>query len=251
MMKQLYLAWQDTGRSRAWYPIGCLERGEQSDYRFCYVKGAERAHREAEMEPLASFPDFHRCYRSKELFPLFKNRLIPRNREDFGQFIQSLNLPPDADDFEILSLTGGTRATDNFEMFPAFEPDADGMFRCRFFLHGWRHVNDVAQKRIPQLEEGQSLRVSVELNNPATQLAIQIQTSDYIMLGWTPRYLVRDLIDIVNEDNREICATVIKVNPNAPIRNRILIELRGKWPKCYQPLSNEDFHVIADLQGVS
>ena len=32
--------------------------------------------------------------------------------------------------------------------------------------------------------------VGLELNNPATTLAVQIQTTDYHMIGWAPRYLL-------------------------------------------------------------
>jgi hypothetical protein len=36
--------------------------------------------------------------------------------------------------------------------------------------------------------------VTVELTNPETTTAVQIQTEDYQMLGWAPRYLVHDLV---------------------------------------------------------
>ncbi len=42
--KTLFLAWQDKGRSRRWFPVGRLDADvEHSRYRFRYTGGAEEA----------------------------------------------------------------------------------------------------------------------------------------------------------------------------------------------------------------
>ena len=47
-MNTLFLAWQDTGSSRAWFPIGRLDADlPHSRYTFGYTRGAERAAAEA------------------------------------------------------------------------------------------------------------------------------------------------------------------------------------------------------------
>ncbi|MEI7908189.1 MAG: hypothetical protein WCK77_01005 [Verrucomicrobiota bacterium] len=46
------------------------------------------------------------------------------------------------------------KATDSFEVFPKIETLEDGSFRCRFFLHGWRHVNPEAKQRLNTLVTG-------------------------------------------------------------------------------------------------
>ena len=55
------------------------------------------------------------------------------------------------DPVEILAVSGGERQTDTLEVFPKITKAADGSFSCRFFLHGWRHVNQGARERILQL----------------------------------------------------------------------------------------------------
>jgi hypothetical protein len=244
-MKTLFLAWQDNVRTRLWFPIGRLDADmARSRFHFGYTRGAEMAHKQAGLEPLDSFPDFRKVYESGELFPLFRNRVLGVDRKDFHEYLQRLDLDPDeTDPITILSVTGGERETDSLEVFPKIERHKDGGFRCRFFLHGWRHVNESAQHRLLHLKAGDSLRVALELNNPATAQAVQLETSDdYHMVGWAPRYLVEDVCKAIAESPKEITATVIKVNPMpAPAKQRVLIELRGHWPKDYEPMSSPEF----------
>ena len=116
----------------------------------------------------------------------------------------------------------------------------DGSFTCRFFLHGWRHVNQSAQERIDRLTKWDELYVTLELTNPATGLAVQIQTTDYHMIGWTPRYLVTDLVAAMAE-SPQYSARVVRVNPlPAPSKQRVLIEMNGRWDK-HEPMTSEDF----------
>src|SRR5260370_19464599 len=107
-MKTLFLAWQDTTATRAWFPIGRLDANmEGADFRFGYTYGAKMAHDQAGMEPLDSFPDFTEIYESSELFPLFRNRILGVERKDFKESVRQLDLGPDhADPLEILALTG-------------------------------------------------------------------------------------------------------------------------------------------------
>ena len=198
--KTLFLAWQDKERSRRWFPVGRLDADvEHSRYRFRYTGGAEEAKEEAGFPPLWDFPHLKEDYRSSELFPLFRNRVIAPGRPDRTDYLYNLGLPADADPVEILSVNGGYRITDAYEVFPKLVKHKDGSFRCRFFLHGWRHVNPSAQERIGRLIEDETLYVTLELTNPATGLAVQIQTTDYHMVGWTPRYLVADLVKAMAE----------------------------------------------------
>lgn len=246
-MTTLFLAWQDTRRSRGWYPIGRLDADlSRSHYHFHYVRGAARAHQEAGLQPLASFPDFHQQYESEELFPLFRNRVLPAEREEFAEYLRLLDLRPEgADPLEILALSEGRRQTDNLEVFPKISRTAEGGFRCRFFLHGWRHVSEAARQRLQSVQKGDPLRVALELNNPATKLALQLQTVDYHMIGWTPRYLVADLSEAIETSSEKIQASIVKINPDpAPSQQRVLAEMSGNWPPDYEPMSSEDFQDI-------
>jgi hypothetical protein len=247
-MKTLYLAWQDRGKTRQWFPIGRLDANLNKPlFTFGYLKGAERANKEVGFQPLSNFPDFHSKYESDELFPLFKNRVMDRGRSDFESYLQQLDLDPDlADPITILEVSGGTRRTDNLEVFPKISKNKKGEFCTRFFLKGWRYVNDYSKNRIHQLRRGEKLQVSIEVNNPATGLAVQLQTEqDYCMIGWTPRYLVNDILECITKNPLDIHAEIVKINPApAPSQERALIEMRGKWPKEYEPMNSPDFKEI-------
>lgn len=244
--KTLFLAWQDKERSRRWFPVGRLDADvEHSRYRFRYTGGAEEAKEEAGFPPLWDFPHLKEDYRSSELFPLFRNRVIAPGRPDRTYYLYNLGLPANADPVEILSVNGGYRITDAYEVFPKLLKHEDGSFKCRFFLHGWRHVNLSAQERIGRLIEDEKLYVTLELTNPATGLAVQIQTTDYHMVGWTPRYLVTDLVAAMAE-SPEYSARVVQVNPQpAPSKQRVLIEMHGRWNE-HEPMTGEDFKPLVD-----
>lgn len=236
----LFLAWQDKNR-RQWFPVGRLDADVNLPlYRFRYIAGVERAQREAKFPLLYEFPEMDRDYKSTELFALFKNRIIAPGRPDRRDYLHNLNLPENADPVEILSVSGGRRATDFYEVFPKIEKDDKGGFTCRFFLHGWRYVSEHAQERIENLKPGEELYLTLELSNPATGLAVQIQTQDYQMIGWAPRYLLGDLMAAM-ADFKNYSAHVVQVNPQpAPSRQRILVEMSGRWSE-HEPMSGEDF----------
>ena len=240
--KTLFLAWQDKKPSKAWFPVGRLDADvEGSSYRFRYIDGAKRAREEVGFPLLIEFPDLNQDYQSSELFPLFQNRVMNRARPDFANYLRSLDLTEEADPIEILSTNGGHRVTDTYEVFPKIEKDDTGSFSCRFFLHGWRHINEAAIDRIDRLEQGEELYVTLELRNPATGLALQIQTKDYYMIGWAPRYLVKDLFAAIAEGPGKFGAKVVRINPQAILlRQRALIEMYGCWNE-HEPMSGKDF----------
>lgn len=250
-MKSLFLAWQtpsDSMHSRAWFPVGQLDaEPDSSRYRFRYTHGAITAQQKVGFKPLLAFPEFNKVYESSDLFPLFMNRVLSPNRSDFQEYIQWLDLDRGhADPISILSVSGGERVTDNLEVFPKVTADINGHFHLRFFLHGLRHLGSQAIERASKLEPGEKLRILVELNNPATRLAVPLLTEDYQMLGWAPRYLVEDLINCVPNAS-ELTATVARINADgAPLNQRILIDFAGRSPQGQQPMSAPDFSPLLD-----
>lgn len=148
-------------------------------------------------------------------------------------------------------VSGGERVTDNLEVFPKVTADATGHFHVRFFLHGLRHLGDKAIERAAKLEVGEELRILVELNNPATRLAVPLLTDDYQMIGWAPRYLVDDLINCVPHAP-ELSARVARINADAaPLNQRILIDYAGRAPMGTQPMSTPDFKPLMELRAVN
>ena len=240
--RTLFLAWQSNKPSKAWFPVGRLDADvERSLYRFRYIGGAKRAQKEVGFPLLIEFPNLNEDYQSAELFPLFQNRVMNRARPDFTDYLHRLDLTEEADPIEILSINGGYRITDSYEVFPKIEKDDTGSFSCRFFLHGWRHINDAAKDRIGRLEHEEELYVTLELANPATGLAVQIQTTDYCMIGWAPRYLVEDLVAAIAEGPSKFGAKVVRINRQTILlKQRVLIEMYGRWDK-HVPMSSADF----------
>ena len=245
--RTLYLAWQDN-ESRKWFPVGRLD-ADVGGPSFCfrYTGGAKRAEQEAGFPLLIEFPDLHRSYLSPKLFPVFQNRVMNRSRPEFADYVRRLDLPEGADPIEILSINGGSRVTDTYEVFPKLIKREDGTATCRFFLHGWRYVNPASQQRLNQLVSGEQLYMTVEPANPATGLAVQVQTTDYYMIGWTPRYLVQDLAASLIEAPSAYKAEVVGINPQpAPSKQRLLIEMTGNWGQ-HEPMTGEDFvPLVAD-----
>ena len=243
--KTLFLAWQDKTMSRHWFPVGRLDADSDcSSYRFRYTGGMLRAQKEAGFQPIISFPDLHKDYRSSKIFALFSNRVMWPSRPDFPAYLQSLDLSEDADPMDMLAVSGGSRVTDSYEVFPKLIKDPNGSFVCRFFLHGGRHVSPSAQERLNSLEKDEPLYAAAELTNPLGELALQIQTTDYHMIGWAPRYLAPDLVKA--EVARSLTLKVIRINPMpVPSEQRVLVELRARWEK-HEPMTGPDFQPLVD-----
>lgn len=245
--RTLYMAWQDKAASRRWFPVGRLDADiGRSRYLFRYTQGAKEAREEAGFIPVFDFPEMDGRYESRALFPIFQNRVMKPGRPDFGEYLRNLDLDGSADPIMILAANGGTRMTDDYEVFPKITKDESGNFTCRFFLRGARHVSAAAQGRTRGLESEEELIVALELNNPATGLAVQIQTTDYHVIGWAPRYLVDDLSRAMAEAPFECKARVARFNPPpAPSAQRVLVEMTGQWEK-HEPMSGRQYKVLAD-----
>ena len=238
----LFLAWQDKSESkRRCYPVGRLDTDTSKPlYRYRYTHGALRALKEVGFPLVPDFPELDGDYKSRALFPMFANRVIARGRPDRLTYLEHLDLRESADPIEILAANEGRRATDSYGVFPKLRKQADGSFRCRFFLHGWRYASEAAQKRLRSLKPDEELYLSIELTNPTSGLAMQVQTMDYHMIGWAPRYLVLDLTTALEASSR-YKARVVRVNPQpAPMKQRVLIEMSGNLG-THKPMSSKDF----------
>lgn len=247
--KTLFLAWQDKEESGQWFPVGRLDADvERPLYRFRYTGGAKRAEEEVGFPPLVEFPRLDEAYQSPELFPLFQNRVMNRARPDFDDYLRSLDLPVGADPIEILSVNGGRRVTDAYEVFPKPVKHEDGSFTCRFLLDGWRPVDPLAQDRLALLDEGDKLYVTPGATDPATGWAAQIETTDSCMIGWAPRYLMPDLTaSMATQWLSQYEAEVVRINSLPVLPNRhvlgVLIEMRGYWDE-HEPMTGGDFEPL-------
>jgi hypothetical protein len=140
---------------------------------------------------------------------------------------------------EVLAATGGERKTDSLQIFPRIELSADRRFSTRFFIHGSRYLSDDSQTRLGALIKGDKLRLCLETSNPAGGNALQLQSEDYKVLGWCPRFLVDDLTKALLA---EICPFEVKVlqlnSAQTPSERRLLVELSGCFPRDFSPMQS-------------
>jgi len=245
ILEQLFVVWQDHESCR-YFPVGHLEHiddGKMPYYKFTYIEGASEA-LEHNFDPFMSFPDLKETYFSQELFPFFANRLLPRSRKDYAEFITSLGLVADeASPIEILARSGGRRATDSVELFSLPRNDStlqgEKRFVSYFFLlHGLSHMKACAQDLAKDLKPGDSLFCMHDFQNPVDTEALALRTKKYCCVGFLPRYLLVDFWELVKMEDARI--TVAKVNPSpAPIQQRILCEFRATPTPGFQPCASE------------
>lgn len=225
-MKKLKLAWQEP-KSRLWYVVGLLESDALGkSYSFHYLNICEI--KEAGFHPLSSFPTFDKNYVSSELFPFFKNRVLSKGRKDFSDYLRTLGFSGSSieiNPLDILSITGGERQTDNFHIIPEVNPDENGFFNIRFFVHGIRYSPDTALTRIENLKNGEQLKILEDHSNSADKPAFQIQTLDCYVLGWIPRYIKEVLSE---HEIRAARLEVIMSNQDVPLSRKLLVEMSGK-----------------------
>jgi hypothetical protein len=240
-VKVLYLAWQDP-ESRHWYPVGKLS-SDKGIYRFVYTKGATLS---KNFVPFGSMRELSEVYRSREMFPLFANRLISKKRPEYRDFLCWLDLREDeADPLVLLARTEGVRATDSLTVFPCPERDPQGKYVVHFFSHGIRYLPDDARIRISKLQVGDRLYLMPDPQNKYDSCAIAVRTADpATIVGYCPRYISRDFLKILENDPDAVQVRVKRVNTDAPIQLRLLCTLTADWPESFKPCSSEYYEEL-------
>jgi hypothetical protein len=240
--RRLYVSWRHP--SGLVVPVGLLiqrSSGPTTRFEFTYLKRAERTD---EFEPLPGFPLLDRRYSADRLFPVFANRVMPRDRPDYGRFVEELDLRVEADPFEVLGRSSGIRATDRIEVFPAPERDATGHLNTLFFARGLRYLAD-APGAVELLEPGDRLVLVDDRTNPINPLALHLRAPSQAIVGWAPDYLVDTIRELQHLNGVDPGVSVEHRNqPISPPHLRLLCRLRAPWPSGYQPFSGPDFQPI-------
>lgn len=244
-VRYMYVAWRRPDRLIV--PIGRLgERivSDDREYEFDYLKRAEM---EEDFRPLPGLPDLHCSYTSPTLFSVFANRLMPTNRPDYAEFIGQLNLHDDAQPFEILERSEGTRATDRIEVFPTPVRSPAGDLTTTFFARAIRHVSG-ASEAVESLRVGDELQLVVrEPTNEVNSLALMLNTRTGQQVGYAPDYLLPMLHDLEDENRVAPQVTVEHMNsPTAPPHLRLLCRLTAAWPDGFQPFSDAEFMPLVE-----
>lgn len=226
----LIVAWQHP-ESRLISPVGRLEHGPGTGYRFRYLQAA------ADVEgfhPFLSFPDWEGDYRSERLFPLFSQRIMSSRRPDFAEYLRQLHLDGNATPWEQLARSEGRRTGDTVQVFPVPSVEPDGTSRCFFLVHGVRHVTGGP---LPALTPGDPLTVRAEPSNRINPAAQLVCCADGPALGYVPDLLLEHLA--VMTGTGAVSLTVEHVNgPEAPPHLRLLVALEGMTPPGYVPMSD-------------
>ncbi len=247
-MTTLFLVWRQPGQR--WWPVGRLTRSGDS-YAFVYTRGAQLASAEVGFAPLVSFPDFQQVYFSRELFPLFQNRLFAKGRSEARDILAWADLPPgEQDPLVVLGRTRGPRVTDMFEVFPRPVPDAD-RYGSAFFVHGLAHRSPAERDAALKLQPGAGLAPVAEPTNQEDRQAIAIHTPDGVQIGYLPRYLCVDFAQLEPACRGDLELRVRRVNPGAPPQFMVLAELRACWPAGFAPCSGPEYQPLrADADEV-
>ena len=244
-MNALFVAWRppQTDDTTGWRPVGRLVH-DDGIYRFFYTAGA----RKPGFQPFPGMIALDQVYESEKLFPIFENRLLSANRPEYEAFLRWSGFdgatPPEP--IVILGVTEGRKETDAIEVFPCPIPDQDHCYFNRFFLHGIRWMPRIVTEYVNKLQPGDELKLMLDIQNPADENAVSVRTeTDRTMIGYVPRYLAHDVYHLFQTcDVDFIELTVCRVNLDAPLQNRLLVEMRACWPETFRPCSSPDFTPI-------
>ncbi len=175
-------------------------------------------------EAFLAFPDLRRTYRSEELFPFFRNRVLSARRPDYPVYLERLGLQA-SDPVEILARSGGGRATDTVHLAPEPVLTPDGFVELRFLASGVRHL-DPDGTHLRAISEGDVLAVRDREDNEVNPLALVLDSASGAPVGWVPDYLL-DTVRGLRESYRiEVVAEVVNP-PDTPAHLRLLCQLRA------------------------
>lgn len=239
----IYIAWQAPD-TRDWHVVGILQKRD-SGYTFKYTNGALKS---TKFIKFSGMNDVYETYVSEELFPLFKNRILSSRRPEYPQFIKWLGLDDkNIDSLDILARSGGLRNTDQLQIFQRIEFDEEGKFEYFFFLHGLGYLNPVANERVSKLQQGETLRLCLDIQNRYDKNAVIVRAENPAeIVGYCPRYLAHDIKKILLSSPHSVALTVEKISDDAPYNYRLLCKLSGILDdNCKAMLTPEDeFKVI-------
>jgi hypothetical protein len=257
--RRLYATWRHPGGLI--HPVGILTRrvsahrgvdgssqpfaDGQNDsgvsFRFVYMKAAEQLDGFIDLPGL---PDLHRVYESEHLFPVFRNRQMPRRRPDYPEYVRELDLDTATDPFDVLARSEGHRATDRIEVFAHPERTPAGDLTTLFFARGIRHLEGAAAA-VSAIEPGDVLNLVDDHDNEVNPQAILISDRTGARVGWVPNYLVDMIHEMRESFGVDVVITAEHVNgETTPPHMRLLCRLRAPWPDGYEPLSAPEFQPI-------
>lgn len=218
----LRVVWQDPA-TRQFHEVATLRIPCDGDglYGFEYRRPLADA-----FVPFPAFPDVDRAYESPTLFPFFQNRIMSPLRPDYDDYLAALGLTRDeATPFEMLSRTGGVRATDTVQVVPEPVANDDGTTDQLFLASGVRHLPD-HDELLASLRPGHELLLRDEPDNEFDSRAILLDAEAKRAVGWVPSYLL-DEVHKFRDGRDPVRVFVERANgPDTPAHLRLLCRLR-------------------------
>ena len=243
--RRLYATWRHP--EGLIHPVGILTRrvsdepGGKVSFCFVYLKSAEQIDG---FRHLPGLPDLHAVYESEHLFPVFRNRQMPRRRPDYEDYVRELDLDVTSDPFEVLARSEGWRATDRIEVFAYPERTPQGDIKTLFFARGIRHLAGAADA-VSNVRPGDPLTLVNQPDNEVNSQAMLMSNRTDESVGWVPNYLVDMIHELRESFEVDVEITAEHVNPETtPPHMRLLCRLRASWPDSYEPLSAPEFQPI-------
>lgn len=246
MMKEhssVYLAWQDYN-TRKWHVVGLLKmRG--SEFLFNYTVGAKISDN---FIPFSGMDDLSKTYISKDIFPLFRNRLLSSKRPEYPNFIKWLGLDSEtATPINVLARSGALRATDKLQMFNAIEVKSDGSFKHFFFSHGLGHLQKSASDRVSQLVGNDKLYLCLDCQNEYDGDAVLIRAENPAeIVGYCPRYISNSISGLLQFNSTSVSIYVEALSSEAPASYRLMCRLEGRVSKEFNgSLQSSEYLIIS------
>jgi len=235
-MRRLYVAWQD-GETREWIPVALLTEAE-AGFSLRYTRGARRC---TGFAGLGRMNELGKIYYSPTLFPFFQNRVISKSRPEYKSYLSWLGLTNVTDDpLSVLSVTGGLRATDSFELVPAPHKEGNKLV-LNFFPRGLRHMPTATLAAIAVLTPGTRLYLLRDIQNSFDPKALLLRSdAPNVLIGYLAKYYGAGLEQLLAINAQDIVVTVKRVNIDAPLDMRLLCTLTGPWSESFQLLESED-----------
>lgn len=182
--QRLLLCWQAReSEKRSRYQVGELIK-QGDDVVLRYSSGADMD--AAKLAGFKGYPAFSlkQVEHKHQVLEAFIRRLPPRNRRDFGRYLELRAIAPGAQisDFALLGYSGAKLPDDGFELVHPFDAPPE-TFEVLIEIAGFRHEAEVSHKT---LLPGDAIQFEPEPDNPRDHLAIKVEKGGR-KLGYVPR----------------------------------------------------------------
>jgi hypothetical protein len=222
--------------------VGRLVSLDSGRYEFSYIRAVIEA-QQCGFCPLVSFPELNVVYRSAQLPALFSNRVMPKARPDYPEFVTELGLLLDVSPLELMGRSGGRRVTDDLEVFSPPSRGTSGELGQFILVRGVRHVPH-AEEAILSLQAGERLLVLRDEQNPHAPHARLLRTDGKELVGYLPDYLAIELNQL-GLNSAELTVTVERINPEpSPVSHRVLC--RVDFPSDWRLFAGERYQPLAE-----